>query len=610
MIFMIENIDKTKCTGCKMCADICPKNAISFTEDSQGFWYPKVNAKCVNCGICIKKCPSLNEHVKGNQEPIVYSVWSLDENTRISSTSGGVFWEIALKFLEDGGVVVGCRYGKDWKSAEHIIARNKYELEQIKGSKYFQSDTAGIYKQVRNELEINKKVLFCGTPCQISALKAFLGKEYDNLYLMDFICRSINSPKAFKAYIDELENIHNSKVIKVHLKNKERGWQSLASQVLFENGDQSLKDKTEDWWVKGFIYNDLYTRESCYHCQYKVLPRLNSDITIGDFWGIKNQLPEDMFNGISVMLLNTKKGEYLFDICSSKFKYKQYTIEDVLPGNPALLKNPIKTKKQDEFFELLHKHTFSYSVKKCINVSRFGRLKSFIKKILKKIKKVVWVLFKSDIDLFKFVKYNFFSKNVVRTTKSRIIPHKNAVLDLQGDSKIILSGSRDLHIGINKLKGSNAETHIRLNDGAIWECKNGADLFYGTVIEVKNNANFSTGFFSANGGSVIITHKSIELGEDVMIGRNVIIYDSDFHTIFNQSGIPCNPPKKVKLEDHVWLTSNIIVQKGVTIGKGSLITAFTTVNKEVPPHSIYGGESVGKVIKNQVDWSRKICPLE
>ena len=41
---------------------------------------------------------------------------------------------------------------------------------------------------------------------------------------------------------------------------------------------------------KGIYFNDLYTRESCYKCKYKVLPRVNADITIGDFWGIKIRL--------------------------------------------------------------------------------------------------------------------------------------------------------------------------------------------------------------------------------------------------------------------------------------------------------------------------------
>lgn len=604
---MIDCLKKEECTGCKMCADICPKGAISFETDEQGFWYPKVDGKlCIHCGLCKKKCPSLKDIKLNDRQPEVYSAWSKNDKVRISSTSGGAFWEIAEKFFDNGGVVVGSRYGKDWKLAEHIIAKSKKELLQIKGSKYFQSDTAGIYNKVKKELDAGKEVLFCGTPCQVAAIKSFLGKEYENLYCMDFICRSINSPKAFKAYINELELSYKSKVVEVHLKNKEKGWQSLASQVRFENGKESIKDKNEDWWVKGFIFNDLYTRESCYNCRYKVLPRVNSDITIGDFWGIKNQTESDLFKGISVVLLNTDKGSELFKGCKDAFQCKEYMLKDVIPGNPALLKNPVRTSKQDKFFKLLNKHNFSYSVRECIKKSQIDRMKD----ILRKCKHLFSLVVKSDIDWFKFVHYNYFCKKIIRTSSSRVMPHKNAILELQGNAKIILSGNKDLHIGINKLKGSKAETHVRLNDGAVWKCNNGADLFYNTVVEVKQNAVFNTGYFSANGGSVIIAHKNISLGEDVMIGRNVIIYDSDFHTLYSKKGMACNPPQAVNIEEHVWLTSNVVVQKGVTIGRDSLITAYTTVNKNVPAHSIYGGESVGKVIKDQVAWGREMCPLK
>lgn len=607
---MIQRIEKEKCTGCKMCADICPQGAISFITDEQGFWYPKVSERCIKCGLCLKRCPSLNVHKKTEDNPAVYSAWSKDDETRITSTSGGVFWEIASYFIANGGLVVGSRYGDDWKSAVHIIARNNEELLAIKGSKYFQSDTAGIYKVVKKELDEGKDVLFCGTPCQMAAMKSFLGKEYSNLYLMDFICRSINSPKAFRAYIDELEDNYKAKVIEVHLKNKKNGWQSLASQVRFENGEESIKDKNEDWWVRGFIHNDLYTREACYHCQYKVLPRYNSDITIGDFWGINGQTVENMFKGISVLMLNTEKGRLLFEKCKDRFEYNVHSLDEVLPGNPALLKNPVRTSKQDKFFTLLKQHSFSYCVKECIKISRIERVKTVAKSVLRRCKRVVYCVLLSDIDVKKYIYYNYFCKNIIRKSSARVIPHKNAILDLQGDSKIILSGTRDLNIGINKLKGSKAETHVRLNNGAIWNCNNGADLFYSTVLELKPSAVFNTGYFSANGGSVIISHKNINFGEDVMIGRNVIIYDSDFHTIFDKNGIAKNIPKSVSIEDHVWLTSNIIVQKGVTIGKDSLITAYTTVNTDVPPHSIFGGASVGKVIKDQVSWSRATCPLE
>lgn len=149
-----------------------------------------------------------------------------------------------------------------------------------------------------------------------------------------------------------------------------------------------------------------------------------------------------------------------------------------------------------------------------------------------------------------------------------------------------------------------------MEENAVWNCKNGAYLFYNTVLEIKPNAVLDSGFFSANGGSVIIAHKKIMFGEDVMIGRNVIIYDSDFHSINNKEGIACNPPKPVIIGDHVWLTTNVMVQKGVTIGQDSLVTAYTVVNKDMPEHSIIGGKSIGHIINESVSWSRKGCPLE
>lgn len=607
---MVDNINKNKCTGCMMCADICPKNAISFKEDEEGFWYPSVDSeKCVECGQCRKKCPSLNKFTaKENKMPEVYAVWSKDENVRITSTSGGAFWVIAEKFIEEGGIVAGCIYGEDWKSARHILARTKQELLKVKGSKYFQSDTSGIYSKTKEALSVGERVLFCGTPCQNAALKSFLGKEYSNLFCMDFICRSINSPKAFRAYIDELEEKYESKVCEVQLKNKESGWQSLASRVRFENGKEVINDKTKDWWVKGFIYNDLYTRESCYHCQYKVLPRATADITIGDFWGIKNQSEENMFKGISVLLINSAKGKSLFEKSKDDFVVQEKNLEDVKPGNPALLVNPIRTKKQDKFFELLKEKKFSESVRICIKVGILTKGKRKIKALLRKTKGALRIVFNTKISTFKFVYYNFMCKNIIRAGNAKIIPYKGTIIDLHSTARIYLSG-QNLLICTNKLKKSKAEAHIRMDANAVWRCNNGGFLFYNTVLEIKPNAVFESGYFSANGGSVIIAHKNIKFGEDVMIGRNVIIYDSDFHTINNQEGIPCNPPKPLVIEDHVWLTTNIMVQKGVTIGKDSLVTAYTVVNRNVPEHCIVGGKSIGNVISDHSSWNRDMCPL-
>ena len=599
---MVDAIAKSICTGCKMCADACPRDAISFEADYEGFWYPKIDyEKCIECGKCEKMCPSLHEELRGRGDvPEVYSAWTKDDRIRLDSTSGGVFFELACWFINGGGAVAGCRYTSDWRGAEHFLAEDMDGLRQIMGSKYYQSDTSGIYAQVKEAADAGRKVLFVGSPCQVNAMRAYLGGSHGNVWLMDYICRSINSPKAFKAYIDELEERYGSKVSKVRLKDKTRGWQSLATHVYFENGEESLHDKTDDQWIRGFLFNDLYTRESCYHCKYRQLPRVAADISIGDFWGIEGQSQEDMFKGISVVLLNTDKGKGLFRAVEGRLVYEEHTISEALGGNPALVKSPIRTGKQDEFFRLLERHSFRYAVTRCTREGIVSKAFGKLRHLGGKAKRARETL--RGVSMGKFIYFNFLSPNVVRGD-GWLLPYRNAVLDLDKEARIYLDGGK-LRIGINKLRGSHAETHVRMNGSAVWKCHNGCDLFYNTVLEIKDGAVFDTGYFSANGGSVIVVDRKVTFGEDVMIGRNVLVYDSDFHQLRDKNGVPANPAKEVVIEGHVWLTSNIAVLKGVTIGKGSLVTSETVVNRNVPEHSIVAGGAAGKVIKDEVDWNR------
>lgn len=212
------------------------------------------------------------------------------------------------------------------------------------------------------------------------------------------------------------------------------------------------------------------------------------------------------------------------------------------------------------------------------------------------------------ISLWKYFYYNFLCSQIQRDPNCRIIPYKNCVLDLHKTARIYLRG-QNLHLGFNKLRGSKSETLIRLERDAVWNCNNGAILTYNTVLEVKDGAVLDTGFFSANGGSVIIADQHITLGEDVMLGRNVIIYDSDFHQLCSPRGEPLNPPEDVVIGDHVWLTSNIIISKGTVIGPGSLVTALTYINnKELPAHSIITTKVPVKVRPSIVSWRRDRCP--
>lgn len=604
---MIGNMTKGQCTGCKMCADVCPHNAITFETDEKGFWYPHIDKeKCTECGLCEKKCPSLHaEQVSEGKEPEVWAAWSKDSTLRNQSTSGGVFYELAKKVIENGGAVAGCRYAEDYKSANHFLAHTMEELECLCGSKYFQSDTEGIYKAVKEELKKGKEVLFCGTPCQNAAMSMYLGDMEAEIYYMDFICRSINSPLAFREYISDLENEYGAKATRVHLKNKKTGWQSLATQILFENGEEYHKDKNADLWVKGFVGNDLYTRDSCFECKYRTLPRKVSDITIGDFWGIVGECDYDMFQGISVLMVNTEKGRRLFERAKENLYIKERTISEVLPGNKSLLQNPVNSGQAEKFAELIKEKPFSETVRLCIGEKKKTAKKRGFLYVCKELKRDIKRYKKNgQISVFKYLYYNYFSKNVVRLGTAKLIPYKNAILDLDATARIYVHGDKDFEIGINKLKGSRSETHVRMNDKAVWNMHHGGALFYNTVVEVKANALLDTGFFTANGGSVIIVAKKVVLGEDVMLGRNIIIYDSDFHQLQNDCGIPINDAKEVVIENHVWLTSNVTVLKGVRIGQDSLITAQTVVNKNMPEHAIIAGRANGTCIRDEVNWKR------
>ena len=249
---MISSIEKNKCTGCKMCGDICPCGAVDFKTENDGCWYPTVDEeKCIECGLCIKKCPALNiVPSDNNSDPAVYAAWSLNEKVRYDSTSGGIYYEVAKAFIDEGGYIAGCIFSSDFKTAKHVIGKTYDDLNAIMGSKYFQSDTAGIYKKISTLIKNGEKVLFCGTPCQVAALRSFLGKDQRNLYLLDFICKGINSPKAYTAYIDEIERNYKSSVKLVRQKSKKTGWQSLATNIIFQNGKEYHKKN----WVMQIHY--------------------------------------------------------------------------------------------------------------------------------------------------------------------------------------------------------------------------------------------------------------------------------------------------------------------------------------------------------------------
>lgn len=222
--------------------------------------------------------------------------------------------------------------------------------------------------------------------------------------------------------------------------------------------------------------------------------------------------------------------------------------------------------------------------------------------MIKKIRQRIQLYCK--LQFIRYLHLNYFCKNVVRTDNSRILPYKHAVLDLEPGSRIWLGGG-DLEIGCDRLRGSKAETLVRLRRGAVWSSEGGCRISYGVTLEVLQEGLLDTQFFTANTGSVIITAKKLQIGRDVMIGRNVIVYDSDHHAIRNPYGEITNPDAPIKIGDQVWLATNATVKKGTAIGSNSLIGANTVAHGNIPANTIYQTVHTEKTRTGYGSWHRE-----
>lgn len=377
---LINVINKTSCCGCNACCNICPTNAIQMINDEKGFLFPSIDKeKCINCGMCEKVCPMLvNKHNKNN--PIAYACYNKDEKIRMESSSGGIFTLLAINIINHGGVVFGASFNNE-NLVEHICIDNIYDLYKLRGSKYLQSNTNTTYKEVKGYLDKNVLVLYTGTPCQIEGLLSYLQIDYENLYTQDIICHGVPSPKVWKKYLEFRLGDNKDKII-INFRDKSEGWSNF--NIVLQN--DSIKYKNvykKDLYLKAFL-KDICLRDSCYNCKFKKLNRL-SDITLGDFWGISEVLPEmNDDKGTSLVIVNSKKARGLFDKISTDIIFKEVELDTALEFNPMMIKSSDLHKNREKFFENLDKLPFKVLIKKCLPGSNIlGRTLYKIMRIFK-----------------------------------------------------------------------------------------------------------------------------------------------------------------------------------------------------------------------------------
>lgn len=583
---MIQITDKAKCCGCNACGDICAHHAITFQTDIEGFWYPVVDKeKCVDCGLCEKVCPIIHaDELKKNEyvNPECHAAISKDIVTRFASTSGGMFSVFANHVYKQGGYVGGAIFDEGWMVSQYI-SNDKQDLKRIRGSKLHQSDARGFYAKVRELVRAGEKVLVCGTPCQMAALRAFLGKNYDNLLIVDFICRGINSPKVFRKWLDYLEEEHGAKAVHFRIKNKELGWRQLTTKVEFENGKVLYDTRDTNYFTIGYLSTGVYTRPSCYGCPFKGFPRM-ADITIGDFWGAEKSVGKDLDGdlGTSIVLLNDKKGKDFFQACLQKVKEREVPLDVVVRGNQALVR-PLAPPRVDRqrFYEDLDKLPFGEIARKYIRHDTSASIKGKVKNTAKFLLDVARASQFSLPTWWRNIRYNCLRRNIHThlTAGQYMIIHRHVVLDIDHHSTINVKGK--VYIGAKRIKGSRLETRLLVERGATLDFLGHAHIAYGGNIEVFRDAHLSIGDgFISNINFVCVCAGRIEIGPNVAFGRDCVVRDNNGgHFIARRGYKNCHP---VTIGQHCWITEGCTLLPGTKLGTGVVVAAKSVARSSIP----------------------------
>ena len=355
----VISINKNHCSGCGLCAEKCPKSCIKMLVNEEGFLVPVIDqSACVNCGICLKSCTATNavDNLFYSAERKFFCAIINDEILLKKSSSGGIFGIIAERYIKNGGFVCGCVYNEKIE-AVHILTNKIKDIERMYGSKYVQSKAYPCFKEIKVLLDQSKEILFVGTACQIAGLRNYLEKDYKGLLCVEILCHGVPSPKLFADYVAHLEKKLGGKVLDVQFRNKEKhGWGSEHRTCVFylKGGKVKKYRPVLPAYFSAFFYG-LNLRESCYKCRYAKSERI-ADLTIGDFWGAFAKYGKRFNEGISVVSINSEKGNNVISAVREKFKfYDELTESEAVKSNDNF-EHPIKRpKERDDFYKGVYK---------------------------------------------------------------------------------------------------------------------------------------------------------------------------------------------------------------------------------------------------------------
>lgn len=381
----IAGVEKL-CTGCKTCYNGCPINAIEMKKNKDGFIYPFIKETCINCGKCVKICPALHDTKRGEKTGIdSFAALNLDKEEIKMSSSGGVFLKVAKYVINElSGVVFGAVY-TDELNVRIQKADKELELYKMAGSKYVYSDIGTTYREVEEELKAGKVVLFSGVSCQISGLYHYLGKEYEKLISLEILCHGAPSQDLFDKYLHHMQKKHKSKIISINQRDKSKPWNPLITKrirVDFENKTLICSEDFDPYM--SFYIREFAYRDACYKCKYVGTERIG-DLILGDFGGlgIIEKCSLNVANGVSLLLVNTKKGREMLEKID-EIQMEKRNLNEVTKLNSCLrshVKEPTiraafvedySSLSEDELFDRYYYKNYSYRIRAVVKKIAFA----------------------------------------------------------------------------------------------------------------------------------------------------------------------------------------------------------------------------------------------
>ena len=371
---MIRLADRSQCCGCSACASACPHGAIRMAADGMGFKYPRVDKTlCTDCGLCEEICA----FKPAEKNEIMHTEAIRFPSLLDKSQSGGLAFAMMRKAIRDGGVVYGAAMAEDF-TVRHIRVTEEAGLEPLRLSKYVQSDMDGVPAMVLEDLKAGRKVLFTGTPCQCAGIVSIAGKHRDNLLLADIICHGVPSPAVWKDFIRHQEELHGKPVTAAIFRDKALGWHDHRETLYFGNEKQVSNEYTF------LFYRHLMLRPSCSACPFASFDR-PSDITMADCWGVEEDLPgfADDNRGCSLLIVHTKAGDAFANTFPDECVRKVIKVPSEMQPN---LYHPTKPHKRAKSFENTYiRKGYAAANRRFGKESRAYRLEQFIKKVKRHI---------------------------------------------------------------------------------------------------------------------------------------------------------------------------------------------------------------------------------